>query len=151
VAKNDGDDFAKRLGKAADNLIENVEKRVRRAALLADETLVLSTPVDTGRARSNWLVTVGSPASFSSAVIKSPESAIAEARAAVEQFKISRKGILFKRASGNTIFITNNVSYISKLNSGSSAQAPAGFVEAAVSRARRSLGSLKNMLTKGGV
>ena len=33
--------------------------------------------------------------------------------------------------SGDSIFIANNVSYVPKLNDGSSAQAPAQFVEAA--------------------
>lgn len=123
-----GGDFSQRINGRADNLLRNTERRVKRAAMLIDQTLVTSTPVDTGRARSNWLAGIGAAPSGTVAAT-SASAAIAAARSAIDQYKL-----------GSTIFIANNVSYISKLNSGSSAQAPAGFVEKAVARGRRSLG-----------
>ena len=42
-------------------------------------------------------------------------------------------GKIALRQKRQTVYISNNVAYIGRLNAGSSAQAPAGFVEEAVS------------------
>ncbi len=43
--------------------------------------------------------------------------------------------ILAGKYRGGRLFLSNNVPYISRLNDGSSGQAPAGFVQAAIARA----------------
>jgi hypothetical protein len=112
----------------------NVDRVIREVALIADRELVLQTPVDTGRARSNWIVTIGSPATE---VIPpySPgskgSSGSENANAAIAQGSL----VIAQRRSGEDISISNNVPYIGLLNQGSSAQAPAQFVQAAVQRA----------------
>jgi hypothetical protein len=94
---------------------------VRKAALAADQTAVLATPVDTGRARANWIVTVGDPAGEADRPNdKSGQSAIAQGQ-----------GQIAARRPGETIYITNNVEYIGFLEEGSSAQAPNGMLQAA--------------------
>jgi hypothetical protein len=105
------------------NVEDNADKLVRKVALKIDATVVLATPVDTGRARSNWQVELNKPA------VGTVEAM--EAGAAINKGKdvISRyEG----GTPGASINITNNLPYIGRLNEGHSAQAPAGFVEEAV-------------------
>ena len=123
--------------------IENASSRVtRRASRRALQSLVISTPVDKGVARSNWRVGVGAP---TRAVIPaySPgrnlgigESANAVATIAAGVARInSVRGV---RGVGLTtaIYISNAAPYIEVLNSGSSKQAPAGFIQIALAEAR---------------
>jgi hypothetical protein len=77
----------------------------RKVALELFRRVIYKTPVDTGRARANWQVTIGSQATMS------------KATAASAGFK-----------AGDTIYLTNNLPYIRKLEEGSSQQAPAGMV-----------------------
>jgi len=93
---------------------------------------VLATPVDTGRARANWIVSVGRPRYQTTPdVDPSGAQAIAQGVRAVQSFK------------GGSIFITNSLPYIEFLEDGSSKQAPGGMTkfgvqaaEAVLSRAR---------------
>lgn len=125
--------FAKRIRRRGRNVERNVEVLVRKVALLADQTLVLATPVDTGRARSNWVVSLGSgtreniePYSpgegLGAGESANASAAIAQGQSVIKSYKL-RDG---------SIFISNNVPYIGQLNAGTSAQAPAGFIEQAV-------------------
>jgi hypothetical protein len=113
----------------------NVEKNgnllKRRVALAVDTTVVLATPVDTGRARSNWVARLGQPATDvreAYAPGTSGSSGAANAQAAIDQ----AKGEIDKSAPEEAIHITNNLPYIGRLNDGWSAQAPAGYVPKAV-------------------
>lgn len=115
-------EFAQRIRTRGRKAAEKVDERVRKTALVIARELVLSTPVDTSRARSNWVVGLGGaetaevPASSAGATISAAESEIA------------------RRKAGQDIYISNNVPYIGRLNDGSSAQAPAQFVEQAIQR-----------------
>jgi hypothetical protein len=82
----------------------------------------MATPVDTGRARSNWQVAINGPATGESErADPSGQIAIAMGRAVIATAK-----------EGQAIHITNNLPYIAALNDGSSAQAPKNFVQEAV-------------------
>ena len=106
------------------------EKLIKRLALNVTANLVEETPVDTGWARANWVPTIGSP-----------RGRTAGTRAAAEDGKID----LGPQASGQlavlgyklgpSIFISNNVPYIKRLNAGSSRQAPAAFIQSSILRA----------------
>lgn len=74
------------------------------------------TPVDTGRARSNWLPSIGTPRSDTTENL-SGSTEIAS------NYKLGQK-----------IFITNNLPYIKRLNEGHSTQAPSGYVELTVQK-----------------
>ena len=82
------------------------------------------TPVDTGWARANWLVNVGTPFL---AAIGSPD-AVPPTGTGVGSIAAYKLGM-------GKVFISNNVPYITRLNEGWSKQAPAGFVQAAILRA----------------
>lgn len=109
-----------------------VERRVTQLALDIVANLVAApseggTPVDTGWARANWQPNIGGPARTTSGSRESVTSAAQnEGLGALVGWRL---------ASGAKIHITNNVPYIGFLNQGTSKQAPAGFVQAAIRRA----------------
>lgn len=128
--------FSRRIRLTADNVTSEVNKIVRQVGLAVDQALVLATPVDTGRARSNWIVSLNRPvntpinpyAPIAQGTDPSKSSERANAQAALQQ----GQNVIARRQSEQTIYITNNVDYINNLNEGSSAQAPAMFVQQAV-------------------
>jgi hypothetical protein len=85
------------------------------------QRVVLATPVDTGRARGGWLAGVGSAPSGQGTKDASGGSTISRAKSGMSS-----------RTGDQTIYISNNVVYIGRLNAGSSAQAPSNFVAQAV-------------------
>lgn len=79
------------------------------------------TPVDTGHARGNWILSVGAPA-----LGELPGRGSADGNAA---------SILAWTLHDGPIYINNNTPYILRLNDGWSDQAPAGFIERAIDEA----------------
>lgn len=143
ATSNSMGEFAKRMAVIASAVKANTLKTVKRAAIAADQAVVLATPVDTGRARSNWLVTIGTPAegevdSFPTGLDGS--SAGAAANQALEQ---GRNTALQYTLGAGGIFITNNVRYIIYLERGHSAQAPKGMTSRGIQAAQRELGSAR--------
>lgn len=127
-------DFGKNMKRAANTVQQNADRIVRKCALALDAALVMATPVDTGRARSNWQVSLDTPVTGTVEPYspgKDGSTSGPNAQAAIDQGKAtigSYKG----GGANSSINITNNLAYIGKLNEGHSAQAPAGFVEKAV-------------------
>jgi len=80
--------------------------------------VTLKTPVDTGRARGNWILSVGgfstSPVDINDVTGQGAISAGIGGLSGLRPFQV--------------VFITNNVDYILVLEGGSSSQAPAGMV-----------------------
>lgn len=103
-----------------DDLRDFTAQRSVGLSLEIHAELTESTPIDTGWARSNWQMAVGTPAT---GVVGSPGS------------PGSPPLVTSYRLGQGPINITNNVPYIQVLNDGHSQQAPAGFVEAAIDRA----------------
>jgi hypothetical protein len=110
---------------------DNTYREIRQAALVCDQVLVTSTPVDTGRARANWIVSLGAPV-FT--VEASPGAGAATAKALAQgQSAIARwRGV-------GPIFISNSVPYIEPLDHGHSKQAPAGMTTQAIQAASQHL------------
>ena len=129
--------FSKRIVLRGKSVSRNADRLTRKVALAADQAVVMGTPVDTGRARSNWIVQVGSaPSSVIEAYSEGKglgRGENANAAAALAQGEQAVSG--YVGGKGQAIHITNNVPYIGKLNEGSSAQAPEHFVETAVLQA----------------
>lgn len=114
--------FAKRIRELGKRIENNAYATVRKVALAVDAAVVIATPVDTGRARANWQVNIGSPATGTrEPTDQSGQAAIEQGKTEIAQYK-----------GGSAIHITNNLPYIGRLNDGWSAQAPSGFVEKAV-------------------
>lgn len=120
------DDFARKMRKQAKDVPRNADQLVRKVGLATDATVVLGTPVDTGRARGNWQVEVNTiPAGTVETLDKSGQLAIEQGKAKIAQYKGGTPAAC--------LTITNNLPYIGRLNNGHSAQAPAGYVEKAIS------------------
>lgn len=113
-----------RLTRRLNALARQVEaagpETIRTAALACDQALVTATPVDTGRARSNWIVTIGGP-SDKKRDAQEPAALLAEAQAVLSGLK-----------PGEEVSIANNLPYIRRLNEGYSPQADPQFVQEAV-------------------
>jgi hypothetical protein len=133
--------FGKRVKKIAKEMEDKLNRKMMGLAITIQQALVLSTPVDTGRARANWQVTLDTPAK--NEVEASGGNAHVgfvrdEAGRFTKRFPSAQEAIaraqatLAHRRPEQNIFISNNVPYIKRLNEGWSAQAPAGFVEQAI-------------------
>lgn len=142
------------MGKTLLDLAKDIERRERELAKANSERAVSfaqqivielanDTPVDTSEALSNWQVQIGAPVATDippwmpgiqgSTFVYSRNATIAAA-----------KRNLAGKKPGQSIFISNLAAHIIELNQGSSRQAPAGFIEAAILRARR-----KTLLNRG--
>lgn len=123
--------FGKRMKIVSKNFGGNVEKTIRRAALAADTAAVLTTPIDTGRARGNWVVSIGQPVEVVKGQPGSPQAGEAEALAQ------GQSAVASYRLGAGSIFISNSLPYIVKLDEGSSSQATAGMSKFAIQAARQ--------------
>jgi hypothetical protein len=110
-----------------------VERQVRYIALSILEGVVEMTPVDTGRARSNWHVSLNAP----NLATKEPyapgvkgSTGKQNAGAAVEAGAVT----ISDAPAYGSIWISNGLPYIGKLESGHSGQAPSGMVAITLDR-----------------
>lgn len=118
------DDFDRFLEDVVERkLAEWYSRVVRKIALDLLGRVVRATPVDTGRARFGWDVTLLSPSGWAP-----PEGAERYPANDIQRALGALASIRF----GDEVWIVNNVVYISRLNDGWSDQQPAGFVEAAL-------------------
>lgn len=103
-------------------VVQRQEQAVRFCALYFTGDVKLNTPVDTGRARWNWHADLNT---MSVRIVEPNQGQTPdEAMTAVANYKL-----------GETIYISNNLPYIKRLNEGYSQQAPAGFVQDSITRA----------------
>lgn len=145
MADTSFESLALRLDRLADNAAKNVEKAMRGAGIVADQVLVLGTPVDTGRARAAWQVSFGSPNLDEGTPTKKkigPKDSGAAAGLANAKLEEGRRTILAFRVGGE-MFISNAVPYIERLDKGSSKQAPEGFSREAAQAAHAFLRKFK--------
>lgn len=127
-------EFARRIRAHGARVETGSNQLKRKVALIVDREVVMETPVDTGRARSNWVVSITAPV-LSSHEPYAPGSKLGKgernnAAAAMAQAQL----VISAVKSGDDIYISNNVKYIGLLNEGHSAQAPSGFIQSAVLR-----------------
>lgn len=123
-------EFAQSFRRRADRIARAGPEVQRMAALAIDQAVVLGTPVDKGRARSNWQVGLGSAPGGTREAFSPGEggnTGASNAQAAIS----AAKEVIAGHTQGD-IYLVNNLPYIVPLNNGHSAQAPAGFVELAV-------------------
>ena len=129
------------MKKRADDSQKRIFSGIRKAALAVDQAAIFATPVDTGFARSRWVVTIGQPVTSSEdGVSESIEIGgdVAAAIAASQGLKEIKKwkGV-------GSIFINNPLGYVVYLDEGSSEQAPQGMTEQAIAAGQAVLKELK--------
>ena len=111
---------------------KNVSKVMQIATVEFYRQVIIATPVDTGRARNGWNITVGTPSE-----IIPPEGNYAMPNIAQHGYET-----IISVSPDQVIYITNRVHYIEKLNKGSSKQAPAMFVELSAGRVQSGVAKL---------
>lgn len=131
--------FTLDISKFVDKASKTVDAEVRKICLDLLTGIVLKTPVDTGRARANWFTSIGSPSgNVTASTDPSGSSAISSGLSAIS------------KATGNVLWITNNLPYIYRLEFGTyndgpktvggfSRQAPAGMVRVTINDIARQL------------
>ena len=121
----DLDKFAARIGVEVGTVVKKLSFDI-----FAD--VVGGTPVDTGRAMNNWVISVGSPSRV-----------VHEEGGSAGSIEASKAGnattTLASVTNFDTVWISNNLPYIGALEEGSSKQAPSGWVAAAIQNNLRQL------------
>ena len=103
--------------------------------------MVEATPMDTGRARSGWIMS-DAPTEEKPPVVKRRGGGLApEFRAAIEANL--RRAEALKLTQPDIVYICNNVEYILALEAGWSVQAPTGFINSFLARMNQRLRALK--------
>lgn len=110
----------------------NVAQVMRMATVEFYRQVIISTPVDTGRARHGWNITINSPS----------DTVPPEGKYSMPNIEEHGLSTIISVSPEQVIYITNRVHYIEKLNGGSSRQAPARFVELAAERVQRGISKL---------
>ena len=114
--------FARRILRRARQVETGASQALRATALVISQTVISATPVDTGHARANWQVGIDAPIT----------EEIAEEDQSGGATIVRNAGTIRAATPQKSIILSNNVPYIHKLNEGSSAQAPAQFVQLAI-------------------
>jgi hypothetical protein len=112
------------------NVVENANEIVKSVARTFVRTVIDETPVDTGKAISNWKVGLDyEPRGESPSTVpgKHGSTASDNRSAAFSRCEARING----RQTGQTIYVANTAQYIDLLNGGRSDQTPAGFVDRA--------------------
>lgn len=121
--------FSSDLDKAYEKKVERaMNQTVRKVSLDLLSNLVAQTPVDTGLARRNWILTTNTPAFGTKEDIDGDP--VLEGNQAISGYNAFM---------GGDVWISNNLPYIERLNNGWSEKVTpqVGWVDAEVSKALR--------------
>lgn len=114
------DQFKRNFAKLMERAGKKSEMVVRASALAVGASLIQRTPVDTGRAKANWVPGIGQVNTTTTGEINA-DAALANINQALQNWK-----------PGLTIWLCNSLPYIKRLEDGWSKQAPAGMVRLTV-------------------
>lgn len=114
--------FADSLKQFEKRALESADKDRRAIILKLFTAVIRDTPVDTGRARNNWLTSVANPAAGTP---NSPAKGGGDALGAIN----NNLGKL-----NDAVFLTNNVEYIGHLEYGTTKMAPFAMVRRNMAR-----------------
>lgn len=114
-----------------DEFVKNIPKEAiafqKKIVLEALRKLVMRTPVDTGRAKGNWQVSIGDPLIGKLETLdKEGQETVAKGLAAIADLPPYQ-----------VVWISNNLDYIELLEDGRSKQAPNGMLKLTVAELRQ--------------
>jgi hypothetical protein len=109
--------FASDIAKFAQKTGQKIDRAIVSVCYRISEAIVMGTPVDTGRARGNWIPTVNNP-SGSTLTIDDKAGTMA----------LAKIGAVTINAPGSVYYLVNNLPYINRLEYGWSQQSPQGMV-----------------------
>lgn len=110
-------DFALDISRFVKKANGNIDVVVRKITFEVFSRVIRKTPVDTGRARGNWIASADRPVLIALDAAKTEQQALADAGS-----------VALKQPAGGVVFLANNLPYIQRLENGWSDQAPAGMV-----------------------
>lgn len=110
------DSFYSQTLKSTKRLKKHMDTVRRESIIALFDMTVFRTPVDTGRARGNWICTLNEP-SRGSMENSDETTSLNEIRSVVANSKVT-----------DAVWLSNNLEYISALEYGWSAQAPNGMM-----------------------
>jgi hypothetical protein len=102
---------------------KTMHQGIAETAIRLGTMIIEKTPIDTGRAKGNWIGAFDSP-DVSTSETRQQQQAITGLRLKFTASNVARN---------NSIFVTNSLPYIKRLENGYSQQAPAGMVRLSVS------------------
>lgn len=118
--------FSSDMRNATKSIIDAHDKITRAATLDFFAGTIKDTPVDTGRARGNWVTSVDEPAQGEIDRLD-PEGTAATAEVVAKT----------PEGAGQETFMSNSLPYIEALEYGSSQRAPDGMVRRNLARVQR--------------
>lgn len=122
----------KNVKKMTKPLVDNSNKDLRGVFFAGLSSIIQGTPVDEGRARNNWFLSISAP---NGGATHTQDKSGSKSQRQLERMP--------KTVFGVKIFFTNNMPYIERLEYGSwSDQAPSGWVRSTLVRMRNKIRSL---------
>ncbi|BBP60361.1 hypothetical protein PHLH4_39510 [Pseudomonas sp. St316] len=116
--------FAESLAAFVEQARGAIDDVFREVVIEIGSSVIRLSPVDTGRFKGNWQLTIGAPATHSlDSFDKAGHETIAELVSQANQLE-----------AGQVAYIVNNLVYGIPLEYGHSAQAPAGMVQITLAR-----------------
>lgn len=117
-------DFKRQMKEVEKKISDAIEKTMRATALEMFSEIVLKTPVDTGRLRSNWQASLNNPiGSKLDGVDYAGNNTIIRGGGKINSYTLKDSSIWF----------ANNMPYASRIENGSSRQRPEGMVSSTIS------------------
>jgi hypothetical protein len=110
--------FAATLQQFRDQALDDMDEILRKTVIQIGSTVIRLSPVDTGRFRGNWQMTIDQPASTSL------DNYDKEGHETIARLVADAQHLSF----GQTAFVVNNLIYAIPLEYGHSSQAPTGMV-----------------------
>lgn len=111
----------------------NTSAVVRKIVFDLGARVIMRTPVDTGRARANWMFSIGTPdRSTTDALDTTTGTNSGGVGNSVAKANLSTALANYDPFKNPIIYFTNSVPYIGKLEYGSSKQAPQGMIRLTV-------------------
>lgn len=129
-------DFSLDLASVAGELEADYNLLVRRFTLGLFRRVLRKSPVDTGRFRGNWIISIDTASattkdvSFGETGTHSPAAASGSVNFAVREETPKVDG--FDVSKNNRLILQNNLPYAEKLEGGSSKQAPQGILDISI-------------------
>lgn len=121
--------FTSDLEKFAEHIDLNIATATQMIALKVHDGCVLKTPVDTGRARAGWALSIGEPSDYVPPAPNVPDGTPPGNGSPTDpQFASVPAADVSAIDGSQLVFIVNNVEYIQFLEEGHSQQAPSGMV-----------------------
>jgi hypothetical protein len=119
---SNGSIFAAQIAEFCAKAKGNADLVFRKIALEMFSRVILKTPVDTGRARANWLLGIGSiPAGTLEIDDKTGTATIS---------RVTAESLGLK--AGEVVYLVNNLEYATALEFGHSKQTPSGMVRTTI-------------------